>query len=74
MEKEERRYARCGGAILLYGLKDEVPKGEFRISGRFDYTTKRKFLKAYRAKTESYVDDERRSGARLCVKCFQDDV
>ena len=47
--------------------ESKIHKGAVMTDRRFAYTMKRTPLKAGYDKTDAYVGDERRSGARLCV-------
>ena len=60
-------------AFLRASSKD-VPKDEACISGRFVYTRKRKTLKSGHARTDAYVDEQRRLDARFCVEGFQEAI
>ena len=47
---------------------------EVCVSGMFVYDIKHKRSKDGHAKTESYIDSQRRLGARYFVMCFQDEI
>ena len=51
-----------------------VAKEEVCIIGRFVYTMRRKPLKAGRANTEAYIDNERSLDARFCAKVPQEEA
>ena len=49
-------------------LKKDGPKDEVGINGRFVYAIKHKPLQAGHAKTEAYIDRQRRPDARFARK------
>ena len=51
-----------------------VPKDEVCIDGRSVYIIKHKPLKSGHAKTEAYIDSQRRLDARMCVKGLQEEI